>query len=159
MPSYPATPYFLTTYGNLWFHASWRSTVEETNGGFRPILIVASMASPLLRIKSPAMHKSRFLFSALDRVEGIFGEPGHGHFLLGDTITERNIRLFTTIVKFNFTYFIQCFTLWVETHWVLIRSFINGCSYTSGISLRCLMVLLEIQLSSIMWVVIPVRLW
>jgi glutathionyl-hydroquinone reductase len=60
----------------------------------------------------------KILFSALDRVEGIFGEPGHGHFLLGDTITERNIRLFTTIVKFSFTYFIQCFTLWVETHWV-----------------------------------------
>jgi glutathionyl-hydroquinone reductase len=51
------------------------------------------------------MHKSRFLFSALDKVESILGEPGHGNFLLEDTITERNIRSFTTIVKLNITYF------------------------------------------------------
>jgi hypothetical protein len=93
----------LVAVGFSWKILNQRS--RRTIGGFRPVLIVASTMSPLLWIKSSAMHKSRVLFSVLDRVESIFGELGHGNFLLGDTITERNIGSFTTIVKFNITYF------------------------------------------------------
>lgn len=47
----------------------------------------------------------KVLFSALDRVEAILAEPGHGPFLLGETMTESDIRLFTSVVRFDVVYY------------------------------------------------------
>ncbi|KAJ1926713.1 S-glutathionyl-(chloro)hydroquinone reductase [Tieghemiomyces parasiticus] len=44
----------------------------------------------------------RQVFSALDRVEAILGE---GEFLVGGRLTEADIRLFTTIVRFDVAYY------------------------------------------------------
>jgi putative glutathione S-transferase len=45
------------------------------------------------------------LFSALDRVETHLAEPGHGPFLFGEMITEPDIRLFTSIIRFDVVYY------------------------------------------------------
>jgi putative glutathione S-transferase len=45
------------------------------------------------------------LFSALDHVEAHLTTPGSGPFLFGETITETDIRLFTSIVRFDIVYY------------------------------------------------------
>ena len=47
----------------------------------------------------------KVLFSALDQVEAQLGEPGHGPFLFGNTITETDIRLFTSVIRFDVSYY------------------------------------------------------
>ncbi len=45
------------------------------------------------------------LFSALDRVEAHLGEPSQGPLLFRETITETDIRLFTSVVRFDMAYY------------------------------------------------------
>ncbi|KAI4956802.1 hypothetical protein J4E86_005273 [Alternaria arbusti] len=45
------------------------------------------------------------LFKSLDRLEEHLGQPGHGPYLFGDHITEADIRLYTTIIRFDVAYF------------------------------------------------------
>ncbi|KAJ5707236.1 hypothetical protein N7488_007037 [Penicillium malachiteum] len=45
------------------------------------------------------------LFEALDRVEAHLSQPGHQPFLFGDHITEADIRLYTTIARFDVAYY------------------------------------------------------
>lgn len=82
-----------------------RSRIEETNGW-----IQTDINSCVYDVAAALDQKSydtriKVLFSALDRVESILAAPGHGRFLLGDTITESDIRLFTTMIRFDAAYF------------------------------------------------------
>ncbi|KAF2004503.1 transferase [Amniculicola lignicola CBS 123094] len=45
------------------------------------------------------------LFQALDRLEYHLSQPGHSPYLFGDRITEADIRLFPTIVRFDVAYY------------------------------------------------------
>ena len=45
------------------------------------------------------------LFESLDRLERRFGEPGHGPYLFGDHVTEADIRLYTTMIRFDVAYY------------------------------------------------------
>ncbi|RLL95054.1 hypothetical protein CFD26_102648 [Aspergillus turcosus] len=46
------------------------------------------------------------LFEALDRVEEHLGQPGHQPYLFGANITEADIRLYTTIARFDVAYYV-----------------------------------------------------
>jgi putative glutathione S-transferase len=50
------------------------------------------------------------LFQSLDRLETHLTQPGHHPYLFGDHITEADIRLYTTIVRFDVAYYpiFQC---------------------------------------------------
>ena len=45
------------------------------------------------------------LFESLDRLEQHLGEPGHHPYLFGDHITEADIRLYTTMIRFDVAYY------------------------------------------------------
>jgi putative glutathione S-transferase len=45
------------------------------------------------------------IFKSLDRLEDHLGQPGHGPFLFGDHITEPDIRLYPTLIRFDVAYF------------------------------------------------------
>lgn len=45
------------------------------------------------------------LFDALDRVEYHLSDPNHQPYLFGDYITEADIRLYTTMVRFDISYY------------------------------------------------------
>ena len=45
------------------------------------------------------------LFEALDRVEEHLEDPKHGPYLFGEHITEADVRLFTTMIRFDAAYF------------------------------------------------------
>lgn len=45
------------------------------------------------------------LFDSLDRLEAHLGEPGHSPYLFGDHITEADIRLYTTLIRFDVAYY------------------------------------------------------
>jgi glutathionyl-hydroquinone reductase len=44
------------------------------------------------------------LFESLDRIEEHLGQPGHQPYLFGEQITEADIRLYTTILRFDTAY-------------------------------------------------------
>ncbi|KAE8397481.1 HAD-like domain-containing protein [Aspergillus pseudonomiae] len=46
------------------------------------------------------------LFEALDRVENHLAQPGHQPYLFGENITEADIRLYTTIARFDVAYYL-----------------------------------------------------
>jgi putative glutathione S-transferase len=45
------------------------------------------------------------VFQGLDRVEEHLGQPGHNPYLFGDHITDADIRLYTTMIRFDAAYF------------------------------------------------------
>ena len=45
------------------------------------------------------------VFASLDRLEEHLGQPGHSPYLFGDHITEADIRLFPTLIRFDVAYF------------------------------------------------------
>jgi putative glutathione S-transferase len=49
-------------------------------------------------------HVSK-LFQSLDRLETHLGEPGHHPYLFGQHITEADIRLYTTLIRFDAAYY------------------------------------------------------
>ncbi|KAF7168770.1 hypothetical protein CNMCM5623_001663 [Aspergillus felis] len=46
------------------------------------------------------------LFDALDRVEAHLARPGHSPYLFGEQITEADIRLYTTVARFDVGYYL-----------------------------------------------------
>lgn len=46
------------------------------------------------------------LFKSLDRLEEHLGQPGHQPYLFGEHITEADIRLYTTIARFDVAYYL-----------------------------------------------------
>jgi glutathionyl-hydroquinone reductase len=46
------------------------------------------------------------LFKSLDRLEAHLGEPGHSPYLFGEHITEADVRLYTTIIRFDIAYYL-----------------------------------------------------
>ncbi|KAJ4299171.1 hypothetical protein N0V90_004415 [Kalmusia sp. IMI 367209] len=45
------------------------------------------------------------LFKSLDRIEEHLSQPGHQPYLFGENITEADIRLYTTMIRFDVAYF------------------------------------------------------
>jgi glutathionyl-hydroquinone reductase len=45
------------------------------------------------------------LFESLDRLEEHLGQPGHSPYLFGENITEADIRLYVTIIRFDVAYY------------------------------------------------------
>jgi putative glutathione S-transferase len=45
------------------------------------------------------------LFKSLDRVEEHLSQPGHHPYLFGEDITEADIRLYTTMIRFDVAYY------------------------------------------------------
>ncbi|KAM0795325.1 transferase [Usnea florida] len=45
------------------------------------------------------------LFDSLDRLEGHLGEPGHQPYLFGEHVTEADVRLYTTLIRFDVAYY------------------------------------------------------
>jgi len=45
------------------------------------------------------------VFGALDRLEEHLGQRGHGPYLFGESITEADVRLYPTLVRFDVAYY------------------------------------------------------
>lgn len=53
-----------------------------------------------------AYEKSLYpLFESLDRLERHLGEPGHQPYLFGEHVTEADVRLYTTLIRFDVAYY------------------------------------------------------
>jgi putative glutathione S-transferase len=67
------------------------------------------------------------LFQSLDRLETHLAQPGHQPYLFGDHITEADIRLYTTIVRFDVAYYpiFQCNLKMIRTGYPLLHSWLR----------------------------------
>ncbi|KAL5335016.1 haloacid dehalogenase [Aspergillus crustosus] len=84
--------------------------VNKPHGGFYP---------PMYNQINNGVYKTGFaatqeayeanlysLFEALDRVEAHLAQPGHQPYLFGEHITEADVRLYTTIARFDVAYYL-----------------------------------------------------
>ncbi|XP_072036170.1 LOW QUALITY PROTEIN: glutathionyl-hydroquinone reductase YqjG-like [Amphiura filiformis] len=78
-----------------------REKIEEVNAWIYPGLNNGVYRSGFARTQEAYDKAVREVFEALDKVEGILSKT---RFLTGDTITEADVRLFTTLVRFDTVY-------------------------------------------------------
>jgi putative glutathione S-transferase len=78
-----------------------RERIDELNEWIYPEINNGVYQSGFARKQAAYSRAVKRLFSALDRVEGILAES---RYLTGDSLTEADIRLFTTLIRFDAVY-------------------------------------------------------
>jgi putative glutathione S-transferase len=78
------------------------------------------------------------VFKALDGVENILEENGGGKYLFGDVLTEADIRLYPTIVRFDVAYYslFQCNLRMIRFAYPRIQKWLTGLFYSEEESIR-----------------------
>lgn len=104
---------------NLWIH----STI---NNGVYQVGFATNQAAY-------NQHIAR-LFQSLDRLESYFSQPGHSPFLFGQHITETDIRLYTTIVRFDVVYYtlFRCNMKMIRLDYPLIHAWLRHLYWNEG---------------------------
>lgn len=74
------------------------------------------------------------LFQSLDRLECHLSQPGHSPYLFGQHITEADIRLYTTIVRFDVVYYtlFRCNTKMIRLDYPLIHAWLRHLYWNEG---------------------------
>jgi glutathionyl-hydroquinone reductase len=80
-----------------------RAEIDEMNGWVYDTVNNGVYKTGLAGSQEAYEKNLRILFESLDRLEGILAEHGKP-FLLGEHLTEADVRLFTTIVRFDVAY-------------------------------------------------------
>ncbi|MDO8774728.1 MAG: glutathione S-transferase family protein [Burkholderiaceae bacterium] len=78
-----------------------RSLIDETNAWVYPCINNGVYRSGFARSQAAHERAVNELFSALDRVEGILSNKAY---LCGDVLTEADVRLFPTLIRFDAVY-------------------------------------------------------
>lgn len=110
---------FYTEFDDLLPEALRESTKEKAGGGLFPARLrkeIEGMNEWVYDTVNNGVYKTGFattqeayelnlhaLFASLDRLEGILAE-GTGPYLFGDHITEADVRLYTTLIRFDVAY-------------------------------------------------------
>lgn len=78
-------------------------------------------------------HVSK-LFQSLDRLEKHLSQPGHYPYLFGQYLTEADIRLFTTLIRFDVAYytFFKCNTKMVRLDYPYLHTWLRHLYWTEG---------------------------
>jgi putative glutathione S-transferase len=74
------------------------------------------------------------LFQSLDRLEDHLAQPGHYPYLFGRYITEADIRLYTTIVRFDVAYYplFQCNLKMIRVDYPLLHAWLRRLYWNTG---------------------------
>ena len=79
-------------------------------------------------------HVTR-LFHSLDRLEYHLAQPGHYPFLFGYWVTEADIRLFTTLIRFDVVYntLMRCNLKSIRTHYPRLHTWLRALYWNNGV--------------------------
>lgn len=74
------------------------------------------------------------LFQALDRLEDHLSEPGHQPYLFGAYITEADIRLYTTMIRFDISYYtlFKCNLKMIRTDYPHLHAWLRRLYWNEG---------------------------
>lgn len=74
------------------------------------------------------------LFQSLDRIERHLSEPGHQPYLFGEHITEADIRLYTTIIRFDVAYYtlFKCNLKMIRVDYPLLHTWLRRLYWDEG---------------------------
>ncbi|KAL5422843.1 hypothetical protein PMIN04_004359 [Paraphaeosphaeria minitans] len=74
------------------------------------------------------------LFKSLDRVEEHLSQPGHQPYLFGENITEADIRLYTTMIRFDVAYYpvMGCNLKMIRYEYPLIHDWLRNLYWDEG---------------------------
>lgn len=74
------------------------------------------------------------LFASLDRLEQLFSEPGHQPYIFGQYITEADIRLYTTLVRFDVVYYtlFKCNTKMIRMDYPQLHAWLRRLYWNEG---------------------------
>jgi len=86
------------------YSAELRSKIDEVNEWIFSTINVGVYKAGFATKQEPYEEAFKALFSSLDRVEGILANSGY---LTGDRLTLADIRLFTTLVRFDKVYYVH----------------------------------------------------
>ncbi|OQE94241.1 hypothetical protein PENNAL_c0004G07502 [Penicillium nalgiovense] len=83
-----------------------RGEIDEMNSWVYPLINNGVYKTGFATTQAAYEENLYPLFEALDRVEAHLSRPGHQPFLFGDYISEADIRLYTTIARFDVAYYL-----------------------------------------------------
>lgn len=83
-----------------------RGEIDEMNSWVYPLINNGVYKTGFATTQAAYEENIYPLFEALDRVEAHLGQPEHQPFLFGECISEADIRLYTTISRFDVAYYL-----------------------------------------------------
>jgi glutathionyl-hydroquinone reductase len=92
--------------GGGFYPAPLRTQIDEMNEWVYSTINNGVYKTGFARSQEAYDANIHLLFKSLDRVEEHLGQPGHQPYLFGDHITDADIRLYTTIARFDVAYYL-----------------------------------------------------
>jgi putative glutathione S-transferase len=74
------------------------------------------------------------LFQSLDRLEDLFAQAGHRPYLFGEHITEADVRLYTTLIRFDVAYhtLFKCNIKMIRVDYPLLHAWLRRLYWSEG---------------------------
>jgi glutathionyl-hydroquinone reductase len=109
-----------------------RSAIDETNAWVYPNINNGVYRSGFAQSQEAYDRAVNELFAALDRAEGILSSQAY---LCGDTLTEADVRLFTTLIRFDAVYHthFKCNRRLISQYPAMLR-YMAGIYYLPGVA-------------------------
>ena len=120
-----------------------RSKIDEMNAWIQEAINTGVYKCGTATAQETYDAQIKTLFSALDRVEDHLAQPGHGPYIFGDAITETDVRLYTSLIRFDVAYYsmLNCSLKMIRYDYPMLHDWLrrlywDGSTMTNGGAFR-----------------------